>query len=86
MAKKVRSGKKRRMKQPRKKWMECEGKKSVGADRGSTRTIRGRKKGMGREKLGWGNSNFTIVKILETVLKYAPYNYGTSRSVVITGF
>lgn len=25
---------------------------------------------MGREKYGWGNSNLTIVKILETVLMY----------------
>ena len=74
------------MNKPSKKWMECEGQKSVGADRGSTRIIRGCKKGMGREKHGWGNSNFTIVRILEMVLIYDPFYYGISLSVIVTGF
>jgi len=59
MAKEVRSGEVRGMNKPRKKNKEPKGKKSVGALRGSTRIIRGCKKGMGREKHRWGNSNFS---------------------------
>lgn len=89
MAKEVRSREGKRTSKPRKKWMECKGKKSVGADRRSTRIIRGCKKGMGREKNGWGNSNLTIVKILEIVLMYdlmVSYDIIVLLSLIIAGF
>lgn len=85
MAKEVRSREDKKMSKSRKTWMECRG-KSVGTKKGSTRITLCCKKGIGREKHGWGSSNFQTVEVLEMVFIYDPLYYGTSPSVLITGF